>query len=138
MKKLLIVLVLLIAGASFYTANIGHSQDAKALSPVLKKNIPFHEVKPTPEMLQVETITQRSTEYEEFQEKYQDLSIDELERELSELEAYSKEMNLFSRANSGNLDASTTLEITEFLRKDTVLRHLILEHKLDELESEYL
>lgn len=138
MKKIVLTLILLVAGIYFESIHKNHSDKVKALSPGLKENIPFNEVKPTSEVLQVKTIARDSIGYEELEETYQDLSLEELEQKLSELEIYSKKMNLFSLANSENRNDSTTLEITKFLRKDTVLRHMIIEQKLDKLEREYL
>lgn len=138
MKKVILVLILFLAGASFYYSKSNHPQEGKALASGLRKNVPFHEVKPTAEVVKVKAIAQSSTGYEELEEKYQGLSLEELEEELASLEAYSKKANFFARANSGEMDETTTLEVTEYLRKDTVLRHLIMEQKLDELEREYL
>jgi hypothetical protein len=42
------------------------------------------------------------------------------------------------RANEEDLDNQLIVEITELLREEAVVRHLILERKLEEFEREYL
>lgn len=138
MKKVLFFLTLIL-GVSLY---IGKpelpSLAGRGESQKLPENIPFKEVKKTPEIVKLESVLPMAKTKEEFQEKYQTLDLEELEAEAKKLEKIQQQNRYFERANEEDLDNQLIVEITEFLREEAVVRHLILERKLEEFEREYL
>lgn len=72
---------------------------------------------------------------EDFLKDYEKLSTAELENELKLLEELQRKEALIERANKGEVNEELSRVLTEYIRADFVVRNLILERKLDELEE---
>lgn len=72
---------------------------------------------------------------EDFLKDYEKYSTSELQDELKRLEELKRSSALIERANRGEVNEQLSHDLTEYLRADFVVRNLILERKLDELEE---